>query len=101
MPQHKPDYLSIWLQSGYGPTDCCWQHGLAVDKRDVKYVKQKKPSLEGFLMVTFQQLRLGGEYAIGAEHRFDTTYRLADTVLIFDQGKAHVSVAVVAETNAR
>jgi hypothetical protein len=34
------------------------------------------------------------------QHRFDAAHRLADAALVFDQGKAHVVVAVVAEADA-
>ena len=37
--------------------------------------------------------------AVGLEHRLDTTHRLANTGLIFDQGKAYMTVTVVAKTD--
>src|SRR5690606_33135939 len=43
--------------------------------------------------------RLGrrGDQAVGAEHGLDAADGLADAILVLDQGKAHVIVAVVAE----
>src|SRR5690606_35371840 len=41
------------------------------------------------------------QQAVGAEHGLDAADGLADAVLVLDQGKAHMVVAVLAEADAR
>lgn len=39
-------------------------------------------------------------HPIGLEHRLDAPHRLADAGFVFDQGKAHVFVAMVTKADA-
>src|SRR5690606_22023543 len=39
-------------------------------------------------------------YTVLTEHFLDAAYRLTDTLLVFDERKAHVFIAVLAETDA-
>ena len=104
----------IFLYGHFGDGHCLGRYICPDDLSNVRRTKRrtgaiwllfsfvKRPVCPGLLLCVFRRGFCGsGKQTIGAEHRFDAPYRLANTIAVFNQGKTHMRIAIITKPNAR
>ena len=63
-------------------------------------VQPAQAAITNIAIVCLPLARLRAHHPIRLEHRLDPPHRLADAGFVFDQGKAHMLIAVVTKADA-